>query len=80
MNATEIKRQQLLAWISRCKENIENFKMEYEDMDFQDKVEFTRRQYYLLYLLNNFMIGKSKLEGVDTKKIITQQKKGKTES
>ena len=64
----DIKRKQIISWIERCKENMEGFK----DCNIetqQGKIEFVRRQYYLIYLLNNFLLGKSKLEGIDLKKV-----------
>jgi hypothetical protein len=69
MNAQDIKKKQLISWIERCKENMVDFKNDYKEMDMEKKVDFSRRQYYLLYLLNNVLTGKSRLEGADVNKI-----------
>ncbi|MBC8427266.1 MAG: hypothetical protein H8D97_00050 [Proteobacteria bacterium] len=59
------KQEMLISWIERCKDNMVNFKNNYKNMTIEEKVDFSRRQYYLLYLLNNVLTGKSKLEGAD---------------
>lgn len=62
------KQEMLISWIERCKDNMVNFKNNYKNMTIEEKVDFSRRQYYLLYLLNNVLTGKSKLEGADINK------------
>jgi hypothetical protein len=67
----DIKRKQIVSWIERCKENMEGFNnsIDSDKTTQQEKINFVRRQYYLIYLLNNFLLGKSKLEGIDLKKV-----------
>jgi hypothetical protein len=67
--AKNIKQQQLSTWLERCKVNMVEFKSNYRDMTMEEKVDFSRRQYYLLYTLNNVLTGKSKLEGADVNKV-----------
>ncbi len=56
------------------------FKHDYKEMDMESKVDFSRRQYYLLYLLNNVLTGKSRLEGADVNKIkLENQLRGESE-
>ena len=68
----DMKKKQINSWINRCKKNLIEFKRDYNiDIDGnnnQDKIDFIRRQYYLLYMLNNFLTGSSKVEGIERNK------------
>ncbi|MBC8427595.1 MAG: hypothetical protein H8D97_01750 [Proteobacteria bacterium] len=67
--AKNIKQERLVAWLGRCKENMIGFKTNYENMTIEKKVDFSRKQYHLLYTLNSVLVGKSKLEGADINKV-----------
>jgi hypothetical protein len=63
------KKEMFDSWLTRCKENMQDFRFKYRRMSIEEKVDFSRRQYYLLYLLDNVLKGKSKFEGADINKI-----------
>jgi len=67
--AKNIKQTHLSTWLERCNANMIDFRNNFENMTIEEKVDFSRRQYYLLYLLNNVLNGKTKLEGVDIHKL-----------
>jgi hypothetical protein len=69
MNVNKKKQEMFSSWLTRCKENMQDFKLKYKRMSIEEKVDFSRRQYYLLYLLDNVLKGKSKFEGADINKI-----------
>jgi hypothetical protein len=62
------RREQLRAWLERCKTNILHFKENHADMRSRERLNFIRSQYQLLYILTRVLNNKTRVEGVDIRK------------
>jgi len=62
------RREQLRAWLERCKENILHFKKSHANMRPRERLNFIRGQYQMLYILTRVLNNKTRVEGVDIRK------------
>lgn len=63
-----IKEEQLTHWLNKCKQNIQYFKNNHYRISDNNKKEFVLNQYRLVNIINNVLIGKTKLVGIDRAK------------
>ena len=63
-----IKEKQIQHWLNKCKYNMNYFKFNHNTLSHEEKKEFITDQYRLVSIINNVLIGRTKLVGVDTSK------------
>jgi hypothetical protein len=69
------KREKLLVWLERCKDNILHIKENHTTMQPRERINFIRRQYQLLYIITRVLNNKTRVEGVDIRKFESIAKK-----
>jgi hypothetical protein len=58
-----LKNKKIQHWIQRCQKNISDFKKSQSNMPVNEKINFIRSQYHLLYSVRKVIDGKASLNG-----------------